>query len=148
MPKLHSNRSLKSSRRLVGVLPLSALSFAIAASGQTTSTDKESATTPSSGNSPATPAATSNTPSISRGSPTGTRPSPLVSEVPIEDPRPPANTPPSFYGASEASATSSLGLPGFAAVAPEVQAPAEPGYPLQWGPFSFHPHIGYSFTYA
>ncbi len=59
-----------------------------------------------------------------------------------------ANTPASFNGASEAQATSTLGIPSFAAVGPQVRSPVAAEYPLQWGPFSAHPHLTYGFTYA
>ncbi len=158
--KRHRNRGWLLPPNLVGLLPLSALTFAVAASAQTNSPDKENTaasgtgssttTTTSTTTGTATPAATSNAPSFSRGPSAGTTPTPLVSEVTIEEPTPglPANTPPSFYGSSGSSATSSLGLPGFAATAPSLQSSTASSYPLQWGPFSFHPHLGYAYTYA
>jgi hypothetical protein len=130
---------------LAGLLPPFALSFAVAASIQTASGDEKNADSRDA----RTPAANSNTPSFSRGPSAGTTATPLVSEVTIEEPPGlPPNTPPSFYGSSGSGATSSLGPPGFAVTAPDVQAPVAPGYPLQWGPFSFHPRLGYAFTYA
>jgi hypothetical protein len=145
MPNRHDKRKPRRCYRgLAGLLPLSALSFAVAATAQTTPSDKKTG-----GSSDTkTPAASSNSPSFSRGAPTGATPSPLVSEVTIEEPGLPVNTPPSFFGSSGSSATSSLGTPGFAAVAPSGPSSVAPDYPLQWGPFSFHPHLGYGFTYA
>lgn len=56
--------------------------------------------------------------------------------------------PPSLFAAQSGNATSAIGTPGYA-VFPGLgllQNIAE--NPLQWGPFSVHPHANYAFTYA